>query len=95
MSVTNEEVKHIANLARLHFTDEEVEKLTGEMNKILDYVDKLHEIDTTDVEPLKHITDMNTALRTDETKEQLSHEEALKNAPNADSDYFRVPRVLE
>lgn len=95
MSVTNEEVKYIANLARLRFTDEETEKLAGEMNKILEYMDELQEVDTTNVEPLEYITSTHSAFRPDIKKEPLSHEDALKNAPNADSDYFRVPRVIE
>lgn len=95
MAVSNEQVKYIANLARLSFTNEEVEKLAGEMNKILDYMDELQEVDTADVEPLEYVTRGESKLRADEAKEPLSHEDVLKNAPNADSDYFRVPRVIE
>lgn len=95
MAVSKEEVKYIANLARLRFSDEETEKMAGEMNQILDYMQTLDEIDTENVEPLRHVIDFEFHPRSDEAKEPLNHEEALKNAPDADSDYFRVPRVIE
>lgn len=95
MSVTHKEVKYIADLARLQFNEEETSKLAGEMNKILEYIETLQEVDTTDVEPLEHVITSQSNFRTDEAKQPLSHEEALKNAPDADSDYFRVPRVIE
>ncbi len=95
MAVSKEEVKYIANLARLRFSDEETEKMAGEMNQVLNYMQTLDEIDTENVEPLRHVIDLEYRPRKDEAKEPLNHEEALKNAPDADSDYFRVPRVIE
>jgi aspartyl-tRNA(Asn)/glutamyl-tRNA(Gln) amidotransferase subunit C len=95
MAVSKEEVKYIANLARLRFSDEETEKMAGEMNQVLNYMQTLDEIDTENVEPLRHVIDLEYRPRKDEIKEPLNHEEALKNAPDADSDYFRVPRVIE
>ncbi|HYW35653.1 MAG TPA: Asp-tRNA(Asn)/Glu-tRNA(Gln) amidotransferase subunit GatC [Balneolaceae bacterium] len=95
MAVTKEDVNYVADLARLQFSEEESEKMAGEMSKILDYMEKLEEVDTSDVEPLKHVIDLEYRLRSDEAKEPLDHEKALKNAPDADSDYFRVPRVIE
>lgn len=95
MSVTEKEIRYIANLAKLHLSEEEVKSLTGDMNNILDYMDLLNEVDTTDVQPLDHVIEMDSRLRKDEAKEALSHEDALKNAPDADSDYFRVPKVIE
>ncbi len=95
MAVTNEDVKYVADLARLQLSEEEVEQLKGDMNRILDYMETLGELDTSDVEPLEHVTDLNVSFRKDEAGEPLSHEDALKNAPDADSDYFRVPRVIE
>lgn len=85
----------MAHLARLQFKDEEAEGLKEDMNKILGYMDKLDQLDTSDVEPLEHVTEQPSILRKDEAKEPISHEDALKNAPDADSDYFRVPRVIE
>lgn len=96
MSVTKKDVYYVANLARLQLSDEEAEGLQKDMNKILGYIETLNELDTSDVEPLDHVTEVTaTSFREDEAKEPLSHEDALKNAPDADSDYFRVPKVIE
>jgi aspartyl-tRNA(Asn)/glutamyl-tRNA(Gln) amidotransferase subunit C len=95
MSVTNEDVKYVANLARLQLTDDEAEQLKGDMNRILEYMDTLNELDTSGVEPLEHVTESGVRFRKDEARPPLSHDDALKNAPDADSDYFRVPRVIE
>ncbi len=95
MSVTEKDVKYVAHLARLQFTDEEVKSLAKDMSKILDYMETLEELDTSDVEPLEHVIDLEYRLRDDQAKEPLSHEEALKNAPDADTDYFRVPKVID
>ncbi|WP_069129969.1 Asp-tRNA(Asn)/Glu-tRNA(Gln) amidotransferase subunit GatC [Rhodohalobacter halophilus] len=96
MSVSKEEVYYIANLARLQLKEDEAERLKGDMNKILGYIETLNELDTSDVEPLEHVTEIvSSSFRKDEAGAPLDHEEALKNAPDADSDYFRVPRVIE
>lgn len=95
MSVSKEEVQYMAHLARLQFSEEETESLAEDMNRILDYMSDLEEVDTGDVEPLEHVIDLEYRLRDDRAEEPLSHEEALKNAPDADSDYFRVPRVID
>ncbi len=95
MSVTKKEVDYVADLARLQLSDEETESLVNDMNQILDYMSTLEELDTSDVDPLEHVIDLEYRLRDDKAKEPLSHEDALKNAPDADSDYFRVPRVIE
>jgi len=95
MSVTKDQVRYVADLARLELNEEETESLVSDMNQILDYMEKLNELDTSDVEPLEHVIDLESHFRKDEAKQPLDHEEALKNAPDADSDYFRVPRVIE
>jgi len=95
MSVTNEDVKYVAGLARLQLSEKEVNQLKGDMNQILEYMDTLNELDTTNVEPLEHVTELNLSFRKDVALEPTPHEDALKNAPDADSDYFRVPRVIE
>ncbi|HKI47396.1 MAG TPA: Asp-tRNA(Asn)/Glu-tRNA(Gln) amidotransferase subunit GatC [Balneolales bacterium] len=95
MAVSKEEVAYIANLARLIFTDEEQEKLSGELSKILEYINQLNEVDTSDVPPLDHITELQTEFRVDKAGAPLDHEDALRNAPDADTDYFRVPKVIE
>lgn len=95
MSVSEKEVRYVANLARLQLSEEDVKSIAGDMNKILGYMDLLNELDTSNVAPLEHVIEMNSWLRKDEAKPTISHEDALKNAPNADSDYFRVPKVIE
>ncbi len=95
MSVSNKEVKYIADLARLQFTEDETTKLAAEMNKILEYMETLNEVDTSNVEPLEYVVSSESRFRADKAEKPLSHEEALKNAPDADTDYFRVPRVIE
>lgn len=95
MSVSEKEVRYVADLARLQLSEKEVESLAKDMTKILDYMELLSELDTTDVAPLEHVIELDSRLRPDEAKEPLNHEEALKNAPDADSDYFRVPKVIE
>lgn len=95
MSVSKEEVHYVANLARLKLSDAEAENLSKDMNSILGYMETLNELDTSGVEPLEHVTEQPAILRKDEAKDPVSHEDALKNAPDADSDYFRVPRVIE
>lgn len=95
MSVSEKEVRYVAGLARLQLSNEEVKSIAGDMNKILGYMDLLNELDTSDIEPLEHVIEMDTRLRKDISKTPLSHQDALKNAPDADSDYFRVPKVIE
>lgn len=96
MSVSKEEVYYVANLARLQLEEKEAQGLQKDMNNILNYIETLNELDTSGVEPLEHVTEVTSSnFRKDEAKEPLSHEDALKNAPDADSDYFRVPRVIE
>lgn len=95
MSVTEKDVRYMAGLARLQLSEEEVKSFAEDMNDILGYMDQLSEVDTENVEPLEHVIELDSRFRKDEAKEPLSHEEALKNAPDADSDYFRVPKVIE
>jgi aspartyl-tRNA(Asn)/glutamyl-tRNA(Gln) amidotransferase subunit C len=95
MKITEETVDRIAELSKLEFNAAEKQVLVGDMNKILTFMEKLNEMDTEGVEPLIYMTDEINALRKDEVKHDVTHEEALKNAPKKDSDYFRVPKVLE
>ncbi|HCI72155.1 MAG TPA: Asp-tRNA(Asn)/Glu-tRNA(Gln) amidotransferase GatCAB subunit C [Balneola sp.] len=95
MSVSEKDVRYIANLARLQVTNEEARSYAKDMSSILEYMDLLNEVDTSNIEPLEHVIDLESRFRKDEAKEPLSHEDALKNAPDADSDYFRVPKVIE
>jgi aspartyl-tRNA(Asn)/glutamyl-tRNA(Gln) amidotransferase subunit C len=95
MKITEETVNRIAELAKLEFTPDEKTELMGDMNKILAFMEKLNELDTEGAEPLIYMSEQVNALRKDEVVQEVTHEEALKNAPKKDSDYFRVPKVLE
>ena len=95
MKVTDDIVKHIAHLARLDFKGEELDAIKGDMEKIIDFVDKLSEIDTENVEPLIFMNEKVNVLREDIPNQTLTKENALANAPKSDSDYFRIPKVLD
>ncbi|MGY0694983.1 Asp-tRNA(Asn)/Glu-tRNA(Gln) amidotransferase subunit GatC [Virgibacillus sp. FSP13] len=93
--ISTEQVKHVANLARLAITDEEAERFTKQLSSILEYAEQLNELDTTGVEPTTHVLDLKNVLRKDEPKDWITQEDALKNAPDKKGDYFRVPSILE
>ncbi len=94
MSVTTKDVAYIAELARLKFTEPEQEKMTSELNMILHYIEKLNEVDTEGVEPLSTIHDQINVLRADVEHTPLSNDEALKNAPDRQDRFFKVPKVI-
>jgi len=94
MSVSKDDVKKIAELARLEFSSEEIEDYTSEMNKILGYVEKLNELDTENVEPLSHPVENYNVFREDLNIKSVNREEALKNAPDSTSEHFKVPKVI-
>jgi aspartyl-tRNA(Asn)/glutamyl-tRNA(Gln) amidotransferase subunit C len=94
MSVTRKEVEHIAMLARLEFTEDEKEKFTHQLNSILAYVEQLNKLDTSNVEPLSHVIELENVFREDVAKPGLSPEEALKNAPAKTDKFFKVPKVI-
>lgn len=95
MSVNNTTVDKIATLAKLEFNDDSKEDIKNDLNKMLDFVDKLEEVDTTGVVPLIYMLDEQPALRKDVVGKHASQEKALKNAPHKDSDYFKVPKVIK
>jgi aspartyl-tRNA(Asn)/glutamyl-tRNA(Gln) amidotransferase subunit C len=88
-------VDEIAHLARLEFNDEAKGEIVNDMNRMLAFIDKLSELDTDSVEPLIYMTDEKNVLREDEAKQTITQAEALKNAPKKDSDYFKVPKVID
>lgn len=94
MSVTIEQVRHIAKLAKLRFSAEEELEMVDQLNRILSYMDKLNELNTDDVEPLYHLFDPGDAEREDVVEERITHQEAMKNAPDTDGTFFRVPKVI-
>ena len=85
----------IAHLARLEFDEKDAEKIIRDLSEIVDWVEKLNQVNTDGVEPLTSMSHEVNAFRDDETKDQLDHDRALRNAPRRDDDYFRVPKVLE
>lgn len=87
-------VDEVAHLARLEFSEEGKVEILNDMNRMLAFVDKLSEIDTQNIEPLIYLTDEKNVLRSDVPAQTISQKEALKNAPNKDSDYFKVPKVI-
>lgn len=95
MSVTKKEVEKIAELAKLKFTEEELENFTHQMNDILKYMEKLNELNTDDVQPLSHPNEAINVFRADELKKSIDTSDALKNAPLADENYFKVPKVIQ
>ncbi|MBI3142668.1 MAG: Asp-tRNA(Asn)/Glu-tRNA(Gln) amidotransferase subunit GatC [Bacteroidetes bacterium] len=94
MVVNEELVDKLAHLAKLEFTPEQKADMMADFQKILDFVGKLEELDVEGVEPLIHLTSHSASLRPDVPHVTITHEEALKNSPLADSDYFKVPKVL-
>jgi aspartyl-tRNA(Asn)/glutamyl-tRNA(Gln) amidotransferase subunit C len=95
MQIDTALISRLEKLARLRLDDAERAKLTGDLQRILDMVDKLRELDTEGVEPLVYLNDERDALREDEITNQLTQEEALKNAPKHDGQFFSVPKVIE
>lgn len=95
MKITDELLDKIANLAKLEIPEEEREALRHDFQKMLDFVDKLQEVDTQGVAPLIHMTDEVNRLREDLPQGELDRQEVLRNAPDADATYFRVPKILD
>mgnify|MGYP003650065759 CR=1 FL=1 len=95
MKIDSSSIKKIAHLARLEFDESSAEKMSSDMSQILDWVEKLDELDTEHVEPLTTMSSEVNDMREDKIGHQLAHESGLKNAPKRDSDYFRVPKVME
>lgn len=95
MSVSKEEIKNIAKLAKLNLNEAEINEFTGDMNKILDYMDKLNELVTENVKPLSNPLEGYNVFREDELKNSIDREDALKNAPSRNDEFFRVPKVIK
>lgn len=93
--LSREEVRHVARLARLHLSDEELERMGEQLDAILAYVDKLRELDVEGVEPTAHAVPLVDVMRDDEVAPCLPQETALHNAPDRAGEFFRVPRIIE
>ena len=92
--ISREEVRHVATLARLELTEDEEKRMTDQMNDILTYMDKLNELDTRNIPPTTHATQLENVFRPDEVTESLDRERALANAPQSDGVHFVVPKVI-
>ena len=95
MKVNKETIEHVANLARLNLTEQEKEKLTTEMESIISYVDKLNELDTSEVLPTAHVIPVKNVFREDKAEKSYDREKILANAPSAEDGCFKVPKVVE
>jgi aspartyl-tRNA(Asn)/glutamyl-tRNA(Gln) amidotransferase subunit C len=106
MKVTEKDVAYVADLANLELTTQERQRMLKDLNSILDYIDRLNELDTSNVPPMAQISakvgqseskssDSNSAWREDIVRPSLPHTEAMKNAPETDGDFFKVPKVIE
>jgi aspartyl-tRNA(Asn)/glutamyl-tRNA(Gln) amidotransferase subunit C len=95
MQIDKDTVAKIAHLARLEVSEQESQELVGDMNKILDFMAKLNEVDTSNVEPLVYMTSEVNTLRQDIVKQEITHDEALLNAPEQDGKHFLVAKVIE
>lgn len=88
-------IDHLAHLCKLEFVGEDKQLIREDMEKIVKFMNQLEEIPTDDIEPLIFMNEDVNRLREDEIKAEITHEEALKNAPKKDTDYFRIPKVLD
>jgi len=94
MAVSKKEVQEVAKLAKLHFSEEELDKFTEEFNEILKYFDKLNEINTDDVIPTTHVLDLKNVLRDDVHKKSFDRKTLISQAPDHDGEFFKVPKVI-
>lgn len=95
MAIGIKEVEYVAHLARLELTPEEKEIFARQLDKILEYIGKLNEVDTTDIEPTTHVLPLKNVFRQDKQESSLPVEDVLKNAPAKERNLFKVPQVIE
>ncbi|WP_044482210.1 Asp-tRNA(Asn)/Glu-tRNA(Gln) amidotransferase subunit GatC [Paenibacillus antibioticophila] len=95
MSIQVNDVEHVAKLARLNLTEAERETFTEQLNAILQYAEKLNELDTDQVEPTTHVLHLSNVMREDEVRESLPQEKVFRNAPEEEDGQFKVPAVLD
>lgn len=95
MSISMQDVEHVAKLARLDLTEEEKQTFTGQLNAILKYAEQLNSIDTDGVEPTSHVVPMSNVMREDEVRPSLPLDKVFLNAPDEEDGQFKVPAILE
>jgi aspartyl-tRNA(Asn)/glutamyl-tRNA(Gln) amidotransferase subunit C len=94
MKIDSKTVDKLADLAKLEFDEEGKKEIEKDLNRIVEFVEKLSELDTSNVEPLIYLSEDTNVMRDDVVKQVISQQEALKNAPVKDSDYIKVPKVI-
>lgn len=94
MKISKKDVEHVAHLARLTLSDDELDTMTGQLDNILSYVEKLNELDTDSVKPTSHVFSISNAFREDAVKESLTQEQAVENGPQQNGEMFQVPRII-
>lgn len=95
MQITQKDVEQVALLSRLDINETDIQKYTGQLNEILEYMKVLNKADTTNVEPTVHVLPMKNVLRPDVVRPSLERELALANAPEQEDGYFKVPKIIE
>ena len=95
MTIDLKTIKHISKLSRILVNDEKAKKLAGDMNSIFDFIEKLKELNTDNIEPLTSVAEITLKLRVDEVKSGNIKEQVLKNSPDENEDFFVVPKVVE
>jgi aspartyl-tRNA(Asn)/glutamyl-tRNA(Gln) amidotransferase subunit C len=93
--ISLEKVKHVAHLARLAITEEEAERMRKDLDEIITYAEQMNELDTDSIEPTSHVLNMKNVMREDIAQKGLPVKEVVKNAPDAEDGYIRVPSILE
>ena len=93
--ISKDQVRHVAHLARLAVSEEEVDMMTKQLGDIIHYAELLNELDTTGVEPTTHVLDLKNVMRKDVPRKWITREDALKNAPDHKDGQFKVPSILE
>ena len=95
MTINLKTIKHISKLSRISVDDAKADKLVGDLNSIFDFIEKLNELNTDNVEPLTSVVETTLKLRADEVKSENIRDQILKNSPEENEDFFVVPRVVE
>lgn len=95
MKVSKHDIEHIAMLARIDLTDEEKALFGSQLSSILDYMEKLNELDTSDIEPTSHVLSLQNVMREDTVRDSIPREDALMNAPSHTEKFYRVPKIIE
>jgi aspartyl-tRNA(Asn)/glutamyl-tRNA(Gln) amidotransferase subunit C len=93
--IVPQDVKYVAHLARIGLTEEEIERFTGQLTSILDYVNKLNQVSPENIEPTSHVLPLKNVFRDDKVLQSLSVEDAMKNACEKEGNFFKVPKIIE